>query len=64
MVLTNEDFKIIARINQELNDYQENLEKIKLRDGIRNILTISRIGNQYMQAKKPWTLIKGTDEEK
>jgi len=22
------------------------------------------VGNQYLQAKKPWTLVKGTDEEK
>jgi len=39
-------------------------EQKRLRDGIRNILNISRIGNQYMQAKKPWVLIKGSDEEK
>lgn len=64
MVLTNDDFKIMARINAELKEYEENLEKLRLRDGIKNILTISRIGNQYMQAKKPWTLVKGTDEEK
>lgn len=64
MKLTNEDAKILARINQELKEYDDNLEKIKLRDGIRNILSISRIGNQYMQAKKPWALVKGTDEEK
>lgn len=62
--LEQEDTKILARINQELKEYDENLEKIKLRDGIRNILNISRIGNQYMQAMKPWVLVKGTDEEK
>ena len=27
-------------------------------------MNISRVGNQYMQAKKPWVLVKGTDEEK
>ncbi|CAF0762286.1 unnamed protein product [Brachionus calyciflorus] len=64
MVLTNEDAKILARINQELKEYDENLQKLRLRDGIKNILNVSRIGNQYMQAKKPWTLVKGTDEEK
>jgi methionyl-tRNA synthetase len=62
--LEQEDLKIIAKINQELKNYEENLEKMHLRDGIRNILNISRIGNQYMQAKKPWVLVKGTDEEK
>jgi methionine--tRNA ligase beta chain len=62
--LKQEDFKILAKINQELKEYEENLDKLRLRDGIKNILNISRIGNQYMQAKKPWVLIKGSDEEK
>ena len=64
MNIAQEDAKILAKINQELKEYEENLEKVKLRDAIRNILNISRVGNQYMQAKKPWTLVKGTDEEK
>ena len=62
--LGDDEIKLIARINQELELYEKNLEKIKLREGICNILTISRLGNQYMQAKKPWALVKGTDEEK
>ena len=36
----------------------------RLRDGIRNILSISRHGNQYIQSQQPWVLLKGTDEEK
>lgn len=64
MKLDDEAGKVIFKINQEIGEYQQNLEKIKLRDGIRNILNVSRIGNQYMQAKKPWALVKGTDEEK
>jgi len=62
--LESEDLKILARINQEIKEYESNLDKLHLREGIRNILNISRIGNQYMQAKKPWVLVKGTDEEK
>jgi hypothetical protein len=31
--LTHDDAKIMAKINQELADYKENLDKIKLRDG-------------------------------
>ena len=37
---------------------------IRLRDGIRNLLSISRLGNQYIQANKPWVLVKGTDDDK
>ncbi|CAE1325612.1 MARS [Acanthosepion pharaonis] len=35
-----------------------------MRDSIRNLLSISRLGNQYMQSNKPWVLVKGTPEEK
>lgn len=36
----------------------------RLRDGIRNILSISRLGNQYIQATKPWELVKKTEADK
>jgi methionyl-tRNA synthetase len=62
--LGDDELKMIARINQELKEYEKNLERVRLREGICNILNVSRVGNQYMQAKKPWALVKGTDEEK
>ena len=61
---TVEDKELLAMVTRELYKYIENLEKIKLRDGIRNILAISRLGNQYIQANKPWVQVKGTDMEK
>jgi len=64
MVLGDDDKKVITKINKELSEYISNFEKIKLRDSIRNILNISRVGNQYMQSKQPWVLLKGTDDEK
>jgi len=36
----------------------------RLRDGIRNILAISTLGNQYIQSNKPWVLVKGSDVER
>eukprot|EP00794_Sanderia_malayensis_P003231 gene3231-3711_t len=62
--LNDDDGVFIASVNRELNSYIDNLEKIKLKDGLRVILGISKIGNQYMQANKPWVLVKGTAEEK
>lgn len=64
MNLTNEDYSFLATITQELRNYNNDLERGKLRDGIKHILNISRHGNQYMQIHKPWSLIKGGDEEK
>ncbi|XP_054162741.1 methionine--tRNA ligase, cytoplasmic-like [Oppia nitens] len=49
---------LLAQINREINAYIDLMDKVKLRDGIRHILSISRIGNQYIQATKPWELVK------
>lgn len=62
--LTSEDATILARVNQELREYNSCLEVQKIRDGLKHILNISRMGNGYLQASKPWTLVKGTAEEK
>lgn len=34
-----------------------------MRDALHTILSISRRGNQYMQAGKPWVLIKSDKKE-
>ncbi|KAK9700759.1 WHEP-TRS domain [Popillia japonica] len=55
-----------------MKGYVSSLEKAKLRDGIRYMLSISRHGNQYsvnttlgyIQSTQPWVLVKGTDEQK
>lgn len=54
---------LLAQINRELALYQSLMDKVKLRDGIKHILNISRIGNQYIQTSKPWELIKKTQEQ-
>ncbi|KAJ8923987.1 hypothetical protein NQ315_006763 [Exocentrus adspersus] len=59
-----EDYILLALCTRELKGYVAALEKAKLRDGIRHILSISRHGNQYMQANQPWVLLKGSDEDK
>ncbi|RUS85185.1 hypothetical protein EGW08_007089 [Elysia chlorotica] len=64
MDLNEEDQKLLALVTKELQKYISNLEACRLRDGIRNILMISKLGNQYMQANTPWVLAKGTPEEK
>ncbi|KAK3757029.1 hypothetical protein RRG08_041805 [Elysia crispata] len=64
MELNEEDQKLLALVTRELQTYISNLEACRLRDGIRNILMISKLGNQYMQANKPWVLAKGTSDEK
>jgi len=36
----------------------------RLRDGVYNVLSISSLGNQYIQANKPWDLLKGSDDDR
>lgn len=64
MNLTNDEHILLALINRELRSYVNSLEKARLRDGIRHILSISRHGNVYLQSKQPWVLLKGNEEQK
>ena len=61
--LTDEDKQILAQINRCLKQYIELLEKCREREAISQILNISRIGNQLMQAEKPWKLVKSQDDK-
>ena len=64
MNLNDDDKELLALINRELQTYIENMEQAILRDSIRNIMSISRLGNQFMQANKPWVLVKSNEADK
>lgn len=46
--------ELLSLINREIKSYISCMEKAKLRDGIRHTMSISRHGNQYLQAQQPW----------
>uniref|UniRef100_A0A2R5LNK0 Methionine--tRNA ligase, cytoplasmic n=1 Tax=Ornithodoros turicata TaxID=34597 RepID=A0A2R5LNK0_9ACAR len=62
--LTEDDKVVIAKVSRQLSHYIGFMDKVRLRDSIRCILNISRIGNQYIQFHKPWELVKGTPAER
>uniref|UniRef100_A0A915DF15 Methionine--tRNA ligase, cytoplasmic n=1 Tax=Ditylenchus dipsaci TaxID=166011 RepID=A0A915DF15_9BILA len=64
MKLTAIEEELFSAVNNELEEFTKNLESVKLRNALVGILSISRLGNQYIQANKPWLTVKGTDEEK
>ncbi|XP_035227960.1 methionine--tRNA ligase, cytoplasmic-like [Stegodyphus dumicola] len=64
LLLGDSEKLLIAQVDQELKNYISCMEKTRLRDAIKYILNISRIGNQYIQANKPWELVKGSAAEK
>ncbi|KAL6086355.1 hypothetical protein STEG23_000153 [Scotinomys teguina] len=64
MVLAQEDRRLLAHISWELQHYHQLLEKVRIRDALRSILTISRHGNQYIQVNEPWKRIKGSEVDR
>ncbi|CAK1593122.1 unnamed protein product [Parnassius mnemosyne] len=62
--LTQADLELIALVNREVIAYVQNMEKGRLRESLRHVMSISRIGNQHMQSEQPWVLLKGSDEDK
>ncbi|XP_074021010.1 methionine--tRNA ligase, cytoplasmic isoform X2 [Numenius arquata] len=64
MVLTPDDKRLLARVTVELRRYHQLLEKVRIRDALRCILTISRHGNQYIQVNEPWKRIKGDEKDR
>ncbi|KAF6339873.1 hypothetical protein mRhiFer1_010736 [Rhinolophus ferrumequinum] len=53
MMLTSDDQRLLAHVTLELQHYHQLLEKVRIRDALRSILTISRHGNQYIQPYMP-----------
>jgi len=64
MQIEKDELQLLALITRDVKEYTSMLDKAKLRDGLRLILSISRHGNQYIQFQKPWLLIKGSNKEK
>lgn len=64
MKLIDEDYTFLALCSREIKMYMASLEKAKLKDGLKYILSVSRHGNQYMQSTQPWVLFKGNEQEK
>lgn len=60
------DYRVMAAVNQELQHYTTALANNRQRDGLRSILAITKIGNQYIQENEPYKLIKSdrTAEER
>jgi methionyl-tRNA synthetase len=55
--------EILKILEQKVNLIAEDLDACKLQSAANNLIGISRIGNQYLNEKEPWNLIK-TDKVK
>ncbi|OQR78339.1 methionine--tRNA ligase [Tropilaelaps mercedesae] len=59
--LLKDDKIVIAQVSRFYHDFLHNLEHNHIRDALRSLLMISKVGNQYIQSTKPWELVKAAD---
>ena len=56
--LDKNDKAFLDSIKKEIKNTTELLDDIQLKDALKNIMHISRLGNQYFQETEPWKTIK------
>lgn len=53
-----ENVRFTKTINEELNEYRQLMDKVSLKAGLKKAMSISSVGNLYLQTKQPWKLVK------
>ena len=46
--------KFISKLKKEYSKIEQSLDNIKLKDGLKQIMNVSKLGNQFFQEKEPW----------
>jgi methionyl-tRNA synthetase len=57
------DNEFINQTNLMTNEYLDLMDDIKLRDGIKHLMLLAKLGNRFMQNRAPWVLFKENKEE-
>lgn len=53
-----ENKEFTEKINVELKEYIELLDKVSLKAALKKGMSVAALGNQYLQRKAPWKLLK------
>ena len=61
--LDEDDEAILQAIKEKVDAAAQEIEASKLLSAVNTLVSVSRIGNQYLNTKEPWNLMK-TDKEK
>jgi methionyl-tRNA synthetase len=56
--LTREDEMILDNVRKKVKTMTEDLEAARLQSAANTLISVSRIGNQYLNEKEPWNLVK------
>jgi methionyl-tRNA synthetase len=62
-MLTAEDEAVLQAVREKVEEAAREFEEAKLQSAANTLISISRVGNQYLNEKEPWNLLK-TDKEK
>jgi methionyl-tRNA synthetase len=57
------DTEVIAQIKQTAEKVSQLLEEYRFREALFEVINLARTGNQYMQKKEPWILVKSLTEK-
>jgi methionyl-tRNA synthetase len=61
--LGKDDEEILKMLKEKVETIAKEIENCRLQSAANNVISVSRMGNQYLNEKEPWKLIK-TDKEK
>ncbi|MDH7477837.1 MAG: methionine--tRNA ligase [Candidatus Bathyarchaeota archaeon] len=61
--LEKDDEEILKALKEKVETIGKELENCRLQSAANNVISVSRMGNQYLNEKEPWKLIK-KDREK
>ncbi|MFN4314524.1 MAG: methionine--tRNA ligase [Chitinophagaceae bacterium] len=62
-LLDDTDRQLIDQIRNTAETVSALIENYKFRDALYEVIDLSRKGNQYMQKKEPWILVRNVDED-
>eukprot|EP00026_Physarum_polycephalum_P003747 Phypoly_transcript_03761.p1 GENE.Phypoly_transcript_03761~~Phypoly_transcript_03761.p1 ORF type:complete len:780 (+),score=110.86 Phypoly_transcript_03761:141-2342(+) len=60
--LREDEEKFIEQAERGFAEYISFMEKVKLKDGLHELMKLSFLGNKYMQDQKPWEKLKNGDK--
>jgi methionyl-tRNA synthetase len=56
--LGDDERRIESRVFEQVEEADNALQEVRLKDALKNVLQIATIGNEYFQRSQPWALIK------
>jgi methionyl-tRNA synthetase len=54
-------FSSLEEANKLIDEYVQALEEVKIKAALKSAMSLSSLGNQYLQHNKPWDLVKNDD---